>query len=269
MPSKETSGKGRMAESRALRDVDRDIPTLHTELAPTSGRDCAEQDQLLDFERTARAEAERVGHLKDEFLANLSHELRTPINAILGWSQLIKPGESTTEDLAEAMEVIKRNARLQARLIDDLLDMSRVVSGKMRLDVQRVDLQGVIEMALESVRPAADAKNIRIEKIIDPLAAPVTGDPAAPCPDRLEHPVQRDQIHRQGRQGADRSGALRLAPRPLRQRHRPRDQRRVPPPRLRPPPSGGIRCPSEDTQAWALAWRSSKASPSCMAVPFA
>jgi CheY-like chemotaxis protein len=119
-----------------------------------------------------------VGRLKDEFLANLSHELRTPINAILGWSQLIKPGESTIEDLTQAVEVIQRNARLQAHLIDDLLDMSRVVSGKMRLDVQRVELPAVIDAALESVRPAADAKEIRIEKVIDPLAGPVTGDPA-------------------------------------------------------------------------------------------
>jgi signal transduction histidine kinase len=119
-----------------------------------------------------------VGRLKDEFLANLSHELRTPINAILGWSQLIKPGESSKAEVGEAMEVIQRNARLQAHLIDDLLDMSRVVSGKMRLDIQRVELSSVIDAALESVRPAAEAKSIRIEKMIDPLAGPVTGDPA-------------------------------------------------------------------------------------------
>src|SRR6476661_9638120 len=118
MSSKETSGKGRVTESRALRDNDRDIPVLRI-----NERDCAEQDQLPDTERHARVEAERVGRLKDEFLANLSHELRTPINAILGWSQLIKPGESTTEDLVQAVEVIQRNARLQAHLIDDLLDM--------------------------------------------------------------------------------------------------------------------------------------------------
>ncbi len=138
----------------------------------------AVQNQMLNAERNARSEAERAGRLKDEFLANLSHELRTPINAILGWSQLIKPGESSAADVAEAVEVIQRNARLQARLIDDLLDMSSVVSGKMRLDVQRVELPAVIDAALESVRPAAEAKSIRIEKVIDPLAGPVTGDPA-------------------------------------------------------------------------------------------
>jgi CheY-like chemotaxis protein len=93
-------------------------------------RQTSATDQLLNAERTARADAERAGRLKDEFLANLSHELRTPINAILGWSQLIKPGESSVPELTEAVEVIQRNARLQAHLIDDLLDMSRVISGK-------------------------------------------------------------------------------------------------------------------------------------------
>jgi CheY-like chemotaxis protein len=138
----------------------------------------AEQGQLLERERDARVEAERVGRLKDEFLANLSHELRTPINAILGWSQLVKAGVSSTTEVAEAIEVIQRNARLQARLIDDLLDMSRIVSGKMRLDVQRVELPEVIEAVLESLRPAAGAKGVGIEKVIDPLSGPVTGDPA-------------------------------------------------------------------------------------------
>jgi CheY-like chemotaxis protein len=154
----------------------REIATVRTDLPAPRGT--AEQDQLLDAERNARAEAERVGRLKDEFLANLSHELRTPINAILGWSQLIKPGESSVADVTETMEVIQRNARLQAHLIDDLLDMSRIISGKMRLDVQRVELPSVIDAALASVRPAAEAKDIQIEKVIDPLAGSVTGDPA-------------------------------------------------------------------------------------------
>lgn len=154
------------------------MSVMQNALPPPAEQGSPETDQLLDAERTARAESERAGRLKDEFLANLSHELRTPINAILGWSQLIKPGESSVEEVAEAMDVIRRNARLQAHLIDDLLDMSRVISGKMRLDVQRVELPAVIDAALESVRPAAGAKNIRIEKVIDPLGGPVTGDPA-------------------------------------------------------------------------------------------
>jgi CheY-like chemotaxis protein len=118
-----------------------------------------------------------VGHIKDEFLANLSHEIRTPLNAILGWSQLLKPGESSDEELAEGLDVIKRNARVQAQLIDDLLDMSRVVSGKMRLDVQRVDLPAVIDAAIGSVTPAALAKGLTLQKVVDPIAGPITGDP--------------------------------------------------------------------------------------------
>ncbi|HYO08832.1 MAG TPA: histidine kinase dimerization/phospho-acceptor domain-containing protein, partial [Tepidisphaeraceae bacterium] len=98
------------------------------------------QGRELATARTGRAEAERLGHIKDDFLANLSHEIRTPLNAILGWSQLLKPGESSDADMLEGLAVITRNARVQAQLIDDLLDMSRVVSGQMRLDVQRVDL---------------------------------------------------------------------------------------------------------------------------------
>ena len=145
-------------------------------------KDDLEQTQVrerLAFEtaKRGRAEAERLGRIKDEFLANLSHEIRTPLNAILGWSQLLKPGETPEAELAEGLEIITRNARTQAKLIDDLLDMSRIVSGKMRLDVQRVDLPAVIDAAIESVDPAAQAKGIKLQKVIDPIAGPVTGDP--------------------------------------------------------------------------------------------
>jgi signal transduction histidine kinase/CheY-like chemotaxis protein len=128
-------------------------------------------------ERTRWAESERLGKIKDEFLANLSHEIRTPLNAILGWSQLLKPGQTSNADLIEGLEVITRNARSQARLIDDLLDMSRIISGKMRLEVQRVDLPAVIDAAIESVKPAAEAKGMKLQQVIDPVAGPVTGDP--------------------------------------------------------------------------------------------
>ena len=128
-------------------------------------------------ERTRRAEAERLGRIKDEFLANLSHEIRTPLNAILGWSQMLKPGKTPESELVEGLDIITRNARTQARLIDDLLDMSRIISGKMRLEVQRVDLPAVIDAAIESVKPAANAKGMKLQKVIDPLAGPVTGDP--------------------------------------------------------------------------------------------
>ena len=145
-------------------------------------KDDLEQTQVrerLAFEsaKRGRAEAERLGRIKDEFLANLSHEIRTPLNAILGWSQLLKPGKTSEAELVEGLDIITRNARTQAKLIDDLLDMSRIVSGKMRLDVQRVDLPMVIDAAIESVGPAAQAKGIKLQKVVDPIAGPVTGDP--------------------------------------------------------------------------------------------
>lgn len=136
-----------------------------------------EESEDLGRERTLRVEAERLGRVKDDFLANLSHEIRTPLNAILGWAELLKPGRSSAADMAEGLSVIRRNARAQAKLIEDLLDMSRIISGKMRLDVQRVDLATVIEAAVEVVHLAAEAKGVRIEVVVDPLAGPITGDP--------------------------------------------------------------------------------------------
>jgi signal transduction histidine kinase/ActR/RegA family two-component response regulator len=133
--------------------------------------------EIGQTERVGRAEAERQGRIKDEFLANLSHEIRTPLNAILGWAQLLEPGKTSQAELIEGLEVITRNARVQARLIDDLLDMSRIISGKMRLDVQRVDLPAVIDAAIESVKPALQAKRMTLQKVIDPIASAVTGDP--------------------------------------------------------------------------------------------
>jgi PAS domain S-box-containing protein len=136
------------------------------------------RDQLLASERGARAEAERASRMKDEFLSTVSHELRTPLNAILGWSQLLRAGGAGDgEDLAQGLEVIERNARAQVQIIEDLLDMSRIISGKVRLDVQRVDLPAVIEAAVASMQPAADAKGIRLQQVLDPLAGPVSGDP--------------------------------------------------------------------------------------------
>jgi PAS domain S-box-containing protein len=137
----------------------------------------AEREQLLEAERSARAEAERVSLLKDEFLATLSHELRTPLSAILGWAQLLKTGKMSEDKVREGLAIIERNARVQTQLIEDLLDMSRVISGKLRLDVQSVDLQDVVRAAVESVRHSADAKDIRLHVVLDPLTGPVRGDP--------------------------------------------------------------------------------------------
>jgi CheY-like chemotaxis protein len=113
--------------------------------------------------------------MKDEFLSTLSHELRTPLHAILGWSQVLTRRGNT--DLAKGLEVIERNARAQTQIIDDLLDMSRIVSGKVRLDVQRVDLAAVARLAVDTVRPGADAKGVRLQVVLDPLAGPINGDP--------------------------------------------------------------------------------------------
>jgi PAS domain S-box-containing protein len=136
-----------------------------------------ERARLFEAERHARAGAERASQMKDEFLATLSHELRTPLNAILGWSQILSGGARNEEDLAEGIKTIERNARAQTTIIEDLLDMSRIISGKVRLDVQRVDLSTVMQAASDTVKPAADAKGIRVQLVLDPMAGPVSGDP--------------------------------------------------------------------------------------------
>ena len=137
----------------------------------------ADRKRLLESERAARSEAERANHMKDEFLATLSHELRTPLNAVLGWAAALRAGHSLTEELEQGLETIERNARVQAQIIEDLLDMSRIISGKVRLDVQRLDLPAVVAEAIDTVRASASAKGVRLQAIIDPLNAPVTGDP--------------------------------------------------------------------------------------------
>jgi PAS domain S-box-containing protein len=137
-----------------------------------------ERKVLLESERLARAESERTSQMKDEFLATLSHELRTPLSAILGWAQVLRRGSRDQADLQRGLTTIERNARAQAQLIEDLLDMSRITSGKVLLDIQTVAPGAVIDAAVETVRPAADAKNIRIERHYDPDAGPIAGDPA-------------------------------------------------------------------------------------------
>jgi signal transduction histidine kinase/CheY-like chemotaxis protein len=136
-----------------------------------------QRDELYRSERAARVEAERNSRMKDEFLATLSHELRTPLNAIIGWIHLLRHDPEGTST-AEGLEVIDRNARAQKQLIEDLLEMSRIISGKVRLDVQRVEPARVIREAAEAVRPAADARSIRVQLTLDPLAGPVKGDPS-------------------------------------------------------------------------------------------
>jgi PAS domain S-box-containing protein/excisionase family DNA binding protein len=137
----------------------------------------AEREKLLEAERHARAQAYRLNRMKDEFLATLSHELRTPLNAILGWTQLLASGTMDADESREACRVIERNARTQKQLIEDLLDMSRIISGKMRLDVQRLDPVTVIEAAIATIKPSADLKGVRIEHSLDPLCGVmISGD---------------------------------------------------------------------------------------------
>jgi signal transduction histidine kinase len=135
-----------------------------------------ERTRLLESERAARAAAERTSRVKDEFLATLSHELRTPLNAILGWSQIMERGKMDAETIAEGVAIISRNARAQTRLIEDLLDMSRIVSGKLRLDVAPVNVAEVVAAAVEAVKPSADAKAIVVATTLDERAGLVAGD---------------------------------------------------------------------------------------------
>jgi PAS domain S-box-containing protein len=137
----------------------------------------AEKARLLNSERLARAEAERASRMKDEFLATLSHELRTPLNAVLGWSTILRGRQNLDQQIAQGLEAIDRNARSQAQIIDDLLDMSRIISGKVRLEVQPLDLPAVVLQAIETVRVGASAKGLRLQTVVDPLSASILGDP--------------------------------------------------------------------------------------------
>ncbi|HEX7185518.1 MAG TPA: ATP-binding protein, partial [Thermoanaerobaculia bacterium] len=133
--------------------------------------------QLLESERAARSEAERASRLKDDFLAIVSHELRTPLNAILGWAQILTDGRSgKPEMLAQGLDAIHRNARAQAHLIEDLLDMSRIVTGKIRLNVQTIGLEEIVRSAVATITPAAQSKGVQVESSVDGPASAVHGD---------------------------------------------------------------------------------------------
>ena len=147
--------------------------------------------RLYETAKRARAEAERAAaenerlyrqaeessRLKDEFLATISHELRTPLSAILGWARMLRMGQLSGDDAGKALETIERNARAQSQLIDDLLDVSRIITGKLRMDVQPADPNSFIDAAVEAVRPAAEAKGVRVQKIMDTGPVAIPGDP--------------------------------------------------------------------------------------------
>ncbi|HEY0406842.1 MAG TPA: PAS domain S-box protein [Pyrinomonadaceae bacterium] len=128
--------------------------------------------------QAARHAAEEASRLKDEFLATVSHELRTPLTAMLGWAYLLRAGQLDEPGVRNALETIERNARSQSQLIDDLLDVSRIITGKLRLDVRQVDPASFIEAAIEALRPAAEAKSVRIQKVMDTGVSSIAGDPA-------------------------------------------------------------------------------------------
>jgi PAS domain S-box-containing protein len=136
-----------------------------------------EREEILDAERSARMAAQRATRMKDEFLATVSHELRTPLSAILGWTQVLLKGQGPAPAvLSRAIEVIDRNARAQVKLIDDLLDLSRIMTGKIRLDLQQVSMQDVARSAIDSALPVADAKEIGLSSVLDSGPTTVSGD---------------------------------------------------------------------------------------------
>jgi PAS domain S-box-containing protein len=136
-----------------------------------------ERDRLLEQEQQARAAAEEANRLKDEFLATISHELRTPLTAIVGWTHMLRRNQLDEKAAANALNTIERNARSQTQLIEDLLDVSRIITGKLRLDVRPFEPTSVIEAAIESLRPAAEAKAVRVQKVMDTGAGMISGDP--------------------------------------------------------------------------------------------
>jgi PAS domain S-box-containing protein len=169
----------------ALRDKDGVLRGFGKVTRDLTERKKAEEQRLqLAREQVARSEAEAASRAKDEFLATVSHELRTPLNAILGWGRLLRTSKLNEESFTRGLETIERNAKLQVQLIDDLLDVSRIISGKLRLTVMPVELSSIIEAAIDSIQPAADAKRIRLQVLLDSNAGLISGDP-----DRLQQVV--------------------------------------------------------------------------------
>ena len=217
----------------------REVSAALTRAAVQLERAEEERSELLRKERLARETAETADRAKEEFLAVLSHELRTPLNAVYGWARLLQGGELRDEALvARALDAIVRNSDVQVQLIDDLLDLSRIASGKMRLDVKSVDMEDVVRGALDAVRPAADAKLIHIETVLDPGAGPVHGDPS-----RLQQVVWNLAMN--AVKFTPRGGRVQLLLRRaddqvelVDQRHRPGDRAGRAAPRVRAVPAG-------------------------------
>jgi signal transduction histidine kinase/CheY-like chemotaxis protein len=146
------------------------------EMAANLAAVAIENVRLIDTEAAAREAAEAANRAKDEFLSVLSHELRTPLNAMLGWVRMLKAGALDEENSVRALEVIERNTRLQSSLIEDLLDVSRIISGKMRIETELVDLVSVVKTVSETIQPLAEAKNVRYRFVCDDEAVFLTAD---------------------------------------------------------------------------------------------
>jgi signal transduction histidine kinase/ActR/RegA family two-component response regulator len=162
-----------------LRDDREKLVSVLSLVLDVTARQSAEEERAASLlrERDARRHAEEADRLKDEFLATLSHELRTPLTSILGWASMIRNGEVEDSNATRAIETIERNARSQARLIDDLLDVSRIITGNLRLDMHPLNLAPIVEAALDALRPTADVKGIRLQTRFVPEECLVKGDP--------------------------------------------------------------------------------------------
>jgi PAS domain S-box-containing protein len=148
------------------------------------GRDTTDEHRIHEVLRLRAEELEDANRVKDEFLATMSHELRTPLTSILGWARLLDSNQLSDKDKERAIHIIQRNAEAQSKLIEDLLDVSRIITGKLKIDFQPASFAAITESAVNSMRPAADAKQLQLEIAIDPAAGPILGDPA-----RLEQVV--------------------------------------------------------------------------------
>jgi signal transduction histidine kinase len=161
--------------------LERLVPAVRRALREAEDREARKQaererQELLEREKEARHKAEEASRLKDEFLATVSHELRTPLNAILGWATMLRSGQLNEENSAQAAEIIERNARAQVQLVEDLLDVSRIITGKLRLEADFIDFKAIVENALAAVRPAAEAKLIKIKSDFDSTNNKIFGD---------------------------------------------------------------------------------------------
>src|SRR6185369_1004654 len=154
------------------------FPVPEDGLAFGVGRDMTELQQIHEVLRLRANELEDANRVKDEFLATMSHELRTPLTSILGWSRLLQSNQLSDKEKERAVQVIQRNAEAQSKLIEDLLDVSRIITGKLKIEVQPVSFASITEGVINSLRPAADAKQLELEAAIDPVAGPILGDPA-------------------------------------------------------------------------------------------